>query len=195
MSQSFPGSMTVALVPMSAKPFHAGHYGLIDAAAQAHDHVMLYVSLSDRKRKGELPIKGSDMEQIWRHHIEGALPGNVEVEYGGNPIRNVFEQLGAENERMEEGDDDVATYSIYGDPEDVKKNFPVKSLEKYAGTLWKAKKVKHVPVSRTSTVDVSGTKMRELIAAGDAEGFMNYLPDQLGDESRQAIWNLLSGQD
>ena len=47
--------MRIGLVPMAAKPYHAGHHALVTAAAKENDKVLLYISLSDRKRKGELP--------------------------------------------------------------------------------------------------------------------------------------------
>ena len=61
--------MRIGLIAMSAKPFHAGHDGLVRMAAGECDAVHLYVSLSDRKRPGEIPILGSDMQIIWTRYI------------------------------------------------------------------------------------------------------------------------------
>ena len=57
--------MNIGLLPISAKPYHAGHHALVEMAAGANDEVLLYVSISDRKRKGELPISGADMKKVW----------------------------------------------------------------------------------------------------------------------------------
>lgn len=184
----------MGLVPMSAKPFHAGHYGLIERAANENDNVIVYVSLSDRKRKGELPIKGETMGTIWRQYLEPIMPDNVEVVYGGSPVRNVYEQLGEESKRFDEDDHDVATYTVYSDTEDLSKNFPERNMEKYAGSLWEAGLLDRKAVSRTSTVNVSGTKMRELLSSDAVEEFVEYLPDPLSDEARHAIWNMLKNQ-
>ena len=88
--------MKIGIVPMSAKPFHAGHNSLIRFAAgielldklvelgyaeQQNDKVNVYVSYSSRGVKsrrskgvkfevpieGEAPVFGKDMEYIWNN--------------------------------------------------------------------------------------------------------------------------------
>ncbi len=88
--------MKIGIVPMSAKPFHAGHNSLIRFAAgielldelvnlgfaeQSNDKVNVYVSYSSRGVKkrtrkgvkfeepipGEAPVFGKDMEYIWNN--------------------------------------------------------------------------------------------------------------------------------
>ena len=96
--------MKVALIPMSAKPYHAGHHKLIETAASQNDLVIVYVSFSGRgirkikdptdkrtlqqgarrieaPKKGEVPIFGSDMKYIWENILihELALPENVRI--------------------------------------------------------------------------------------------------------------------
>ena len=192
MPSNFPHDMTVGLVVMSGKPVHAGHHMLIEQAAAKNDQVIVYVSTSDRKRKGESPISGADMHTIWTRHLEGIMPGNVTVEYGGSPVLKIYEQLGYESERFEIGDHDVAFYTIYSDPEDLSKNFPDRSMDKYAGALWRAGLINKQAVSRTSTVDVSGTKMRDLLAKGDERGFKSMFPDPLDQQARDDIWQILA---
>ena len=174
------------IVAMSAKPYHGGHDGLVRVAAAENDTVKLYVSTSDRKRKGELPISGAAMAEIWERFIIPSLPGNVDVELGGVPIRKVYEFLGAENEA---GSED--TYTIYGDPTDVNRNFPPGSLEKYMPELYAKGRIQLEPVQRTATVDVSVTKMRQWLESGDKESFIAHLPEPLqahGDE----VWQMLA---
>lgn len=192
MTQAFPAGSTVGLIAMSAKPFHAGHFGLIEQAARKNDHVLVYVSISDRKRKGELTVKGDVMHDIWTSHLADIMPDNVELEYGGSPVRKVYEQLGYENERFQAGDHDIASYTVYSDPEDLAKNFPEVNRAKYLGDIYSAGLVDFQPIQRTSTVDVSGTKMRQMIASGDKERFMSFLPDPLSDQAREAIWQQLT---
>ena len=57
----------VGLVPMSAKPFHEGHMSLIRKASDECKSVIVFVSTSDRKRKGEITIFGEDMKYIWEN--------------------------------------------------------------------------------------------------------------------------------
>lgn len=175
----------IGLIGMSAKPFHAGHEGLIKTASSECDTVKLFVSISDRKRKNEITISGAAMKHIWDMFIEPTLPNNVHVEYGGSPIRKIYEFLGAENEA---GSEDL--YFIYSDPDDLQKNFPQKSLEKYLTNIYHRRQIHLEPIHRTSTVDVSGTKMRSWIQSGDKENFIKHLPSSLR-ASGEEIFNLL----
>lgn len=159
------------LIAMSAKPYHDGHDKLIRLAAGETDRVQLFVSTSDRKRKSELPISGATMLEIWHSFIEPSLPKNVDVVYGGIPIRKVYELLGAENDA---GSND--TYVIFSDPEDLVRNFPQGSLEKYAGDLYARGLIVLEPIHRTDTTNVSGTKMREWIATSNETAFVKHLP-------------------
>lgn len=169
---------------MSGKPVHAGHWGLIMMASKKCAEVHLYVSTSDRSRPGEITILGSDMQKIWSEQLEPKLPNNVVVTYGGSPVANVYKELGDANES---GSSDV--FFIFSDPEDAAKNFPEKSLIKYAGNLWANKQIKLMPIERSQTVNVSGTKMREYLASGNKAAFVANLPIEV---DRDAIWNILS---
>lgn len=108
---------SIGLVPMAAKPYHAGHDGLVRIASEENDEVLLFVSTSDRTRKGEMPIYGADMKRIWDDYIEPTLPDNVEVVYGGVPVQQVY----AEIEAAESTGDPTVTYKIYSDDEDILK--------------------------------------------------------------------------
>lgn len=160
----------IGLVPMSGKPVHAGHWGLIEIAANENDEVLLYVSLSDRKRPGELPILGTAMSQIWQEYLEPALPGNVTVTYGGSPVGNLYKAL-EEAEASKSKD----TFVIYSDDEDILK-YTDATLSKSAPKLFKKGQVERRGVKRSETVPVSGTKMREYLAAGNVKAFAQYLP-------------------
>lgn len=174
----------IGLIAMSAKPYHAGHDGLVRLAAGECDEVHLYVSLSDRARPGEIPILGSDMDKIWKSYIEPSLPGNVKVTYGGSPIGNIWKELG---EASKAGSPN--TYVLYADPEDLQVNFPDANRMKYAETLEKNGQLELRPVQRTETVDVSGTKMRQYLEKGDAKSFIKNLPSSVDG---QAVWDILS---
>ena len=176
----------IGLIGMSAKPYHAGHDLLVRKAANENEQVLLFVSLSDRKRPGELPILGSDMKVIWEEHIEPSLPANVMVEYGGAPVSKIYKVLGEANES---GSEDV--YQIYSDPTDLQQNYPENSLEKYAGNLWSNNQIILRPTKRTSTVNVSGTAMRQFLSTGDKKNFIANLPKGI---DRNEVWNILSGK-
>lgn len=177
----------VGLIAASCKPFHNGHYRLIDIASRENDIVMLYVSLSDRSRPGEVKISGTLMAQLWKDHFEKILPKNVVVQYtsssGTTPVRKVYEFLGKENE---EGSDD--SYKIYGMIDSLDHNFPSASLEKYANMLFTSGRLYVEPISKSMTSDISGTMMRSFIANGDKESFVANLPP---DTHAEAIWDTI----
>ena len=166
----------IGLVPMSAKPLHLGHWMLINIASQENDEVNLFVSLSDRDS-----ISGAAMGKIWREVIEPKLPNNVKIEFPVSPVRAVYEKLGEANES---GSHDV--FSIYSDPDDMANNY--KTLGKYAGNLVANGQVKMRSIDRSSTVNVSGTQMRQWFDANDKQSFINHLPLEIDGNK---MWDVL----
>ena len=173
--------MKIGLLGMSGKPVHAGHWGLIQIAARENDELHLFVSTSDRKRPGEMPIYGADMKRIWNEFLEPSLPSNVDVTYGGSPVGHLYQEL---EQAEQEGSED--TFQIYSDKEDILK-YTDASLGKVAPTLLDAGQIVRRGVDRNETVNVSGTKMRALLNAGDVEGFARFLPPAVQAHSGEII--------
>ncbi len=187
--------MKIGLVPMAAKPYHAGHHALVTAAAGENDEVLLYISLSDRKRKGEVPISGADMQAIWKEEIEKILPGNVTPVYGGVPVRNVYEVLqDAESKLIETGELEHV-YTVYSDPVDTSRNFGEAQRQKYFPTAWKEGHIlfaaEENPGAFTrgeGTPNVSGTALRQSLEVCDLETFRKGMPQGVDSEK---ILNIL----
>jgi nicotinamide mononucleotide adenylyltransferase len=180
--------MKIGLVPMAAKPYHAGHHGLVMLASKENDHVILFVSTADRKRRGELPILGKTMLQIWTQFLEPILPGNVEVRYVPVPVTGVYNAL--EIAEQENSEDD---FSIYSDAEDITK-YREQSLKKSAKEIYNDERIHLRGVERSSTVDISGTEMRQLLTskeAKDKKKFISFLPSQAQMHGAE-IYSLLS---
>lgn len=166
----------IGIVVGSYSPYHAGHDAVIRLASRENDIVHVYASLSNRKE-----ISGVAKETVWKEHIEPSLPSNVNVTYGGSPIGNAWVELG-EASLVESQD----VYNVYSDPDDAESNFPDNMLQKYAPNLFNNGRVKRRPVERLSTVDISGTKMREFLVNNDKESFLKYVPRALDGN---AVWN------
>jgi hypothetical protein len=166
----------IGLVPMAAKPYHAGHDGLVRLAAQENDEVRVFVSLGDRDH-----ISGKGMGIVWADIIEPSLPANVKVSYGGAPVGEVFKVIGDANK---DGSDD--TFSIYSDPVDTAERY--KTLDRYAGDLIAKGQVKLRPVPRSSTVDISGTQMRQWFDADDQASFIAKMPKGIDGKK---VWDIL----
>jgi nicotinic acid mononucleotide adenylyltransferase len=175
--------MKIGLIGLSAKPYHIGHHCIIDQASKDNDKVIVFVSLSDRKRKGEPTILGTDMRKIWHHHIKELMPANCELVFGGSPIRQIYSFLGEANEKFSEDE-----YWIYGDPNDIAQNFPETALNKYANVLYNNGQLFLSAMPRSTTVDISGTQMREFLMWGDKVSFLSYLPRGMDGD---AVWDIL----
>ena len=177
--------MKIGLVPMAAKPYHSGHHALVTMAASENDEVLLYISLSDRKRKGELTIRGADMETIWREEIEKILPGNVIPVYGGVPVQQVYQELQKAENLAEKGSlEDI--YSVYSDPIDTSKNYPEANRMKYfplaytqGNVIFASEENPEALTRGIGTPNVSGTGMRSALQCGDEGAFKSMLPDGL----------------
>ena len=182
--------MKIGLVPVSGKPYHAGHHWLVKKAASENDQVILFVSTSDRIRKGELPIKGKDMERVWEEELEPIMPGNVSIRYGGSPVQKVYKEISAASEA---GSPD--TYYVYSDATDTMQNYPEKNRIKYMEPLYSQGQVifpaEENPEQFTrgsGSPDVSGTAMRKAMQTCDLDAFRAGLPDDVDAEN---VYNIL----
>lgn len=175
--------MKIGLVPMSAKPYHAGHDMLVRIAASECDVVKLFVSISSRERRGEMPISGQAMEKIWHTYIANTLPPNVDIEYGGSPVGKVLALL---IEEKQKNSPDV--YVIYSDDVDVEANFPDSKMDKFQPL-----QIEKRGINRNQTVPISGTKMRQALEAGDIFAFSQFLPQSIQAYSKEII-EILTGK-
>ncbi len=172
---------------MAAKPWHIGHQKLVELACSECDDVHLYVSSSDRIRTGEFPIHAKVMQKIWNKAIKSTLPSNVtSVEFVSNPVSAVYKRLGEANDKPL---DDIVI--IYSDPIDMNRNFPEKNFKKYAENLLMYGLVEARSVSRSETVNVSGTQMRLWLMNGDKENFIAHLPTSFDGD---LIWKIFTGK-
>ena len=188
----------VGLVPMSAKPFHDGHMFLIRKAVDQCKKVIVFVSISDRVRKGEITIHGEDMKYIWENILEDSITNkyeNVSFEYGGSPVRKVYKKLQEANDILS-GD----VYSVYSDAEDTMKNYSRAERIKYFKDLYISGDVvfpaEESPESFTrgeGSPNVSGKLMRSYLsnASEDKFLFLDSLPWEINDADKEEIFNIL----
>ena len=120
------------------------------------------------------------------------MPGNVQIEYGGSPVRKVYEALG--NADQDPSNED--TLVVYSDPTDTAQNYPEKNLEKYCPTLRASGQcvlaAEENPASFTrgaGTPNVSGTAVREMLRDGDFASFSAAMPAGV---NAQNIFNILT---
>jgi len=172
---------TVAFIPMAAKPLHVGHERLIQIAIQNFNRVICMVSKGDRDR-----ISGQKMMQIWRDYI---LPSNFipSVVFSDSPVRDMIRFIrGLSDDPMFK----QVNFNIVTDdsddmwkPEDLEREFP---------ELHEQARIHSVGVSRETTAQISGSKMRYWLTIGNRAEFLAHLPSFLSTEHRHKIWEILS---
>lgn len=177
--------MKIGLVPVSAKPYHAGHHALVERAVAENDKVFLFVSTSDRIRKNEFPIMGNTMHKIWLEVIEPSMPSSVVIEYGGSPVRKVYEMIETACQI-----DNHDVYTVYSDVEDTAANYGVQSRVSYMSPMWDAGQVvfaaERDPDAYTrgiGTPNVRGQDLRAALAAEDFSSFSKFMPTTLDAET------------
>jgi len=174
--------MKIGLVPMSAKPYHAGHHYLIELAAEASDKVIVFASTSDRRRPGEYPVTGEAMQKIWAKEIIPSLPKNVDVVFGGSPVRKVYETIG---DACESGDMETK-YLVYSDLVDTKENYSSENRLKYMNPLWSAGQVtfpaEQLPeafIRGAGAPDIRAEDVRQHLQNNDFIAFSECMPQTI----------------
>ena len=183
--------MKIGLVPMSAKPYHRGHHYLVETASSENDKVLLFVSISDRRKKGQIPIYGEDMQQIWHEDLEAVMPNNVEIFYGGSPVRKVLETLiNAEEQLNLVGT--VKKIPRAGGPatSTVDRYFPNLYLQGYIS--FAGANNPDMFTRGGGAPNVSGTAMRNMLGnEQDKDAFMTNLPASLSQDAKERIYSRL----
>jgi len=177
----------VGLIPVACRPYHAGHDALIRLACEECEQVVVFASTSDRVRRGEFPVRANVMRKLWDSIVE-TLPSSVVVAFVPNPVKAIYEYLGARNSDSQPLQKDEKLV-IYSDPEDMELNFSEVSLTKYGGALANAKRLARRFVPRDTTVNVSGTQMRAWMMHGDKAKFIAHLPTTMDGET---VWKALT---
>lgn len=250
MEQSLDASTkSIGLVPMAAKPYHAGHHTLVEFAAitelaeeavdvqlPINDEVLVFISFAGRgvkkvkdptdsrtikqgarkievPKEGQTPIFGKDIKYIWNNLLKPnlKLPSKVKIMSPDDgtppqPVRSVHEVCKALKKAYDAGEStftvpysgttvpvNEAVINIYSDDQDIKSNYPDTLMIKEYGELWnsaQAPSIRGVGVPRTSTVEISGTQMRQFLCDGDIESFtalLPPLPEDVKDEIGQIL--------
>ena len=176
---------TLGLVPMAGKPVHIGHWKLIQIASKENDKVIVFISDKDRIKKGEYPVTGNQMIQIWNEILKQHLPKNVKIKFVDSPAAAVRYMILDLNKDSNES----PNINIYSDIEDIK-SYDLGEFKTKYKNLFDLNKIKLRGVERSSTVNISGTKMREYLMNDDKSSFIKNLPD-IPQSDKDKIYNTL----
>lgn len=169
--------MRIGLIPGSFKPYHRGHDELIRLASAENDLVLVFNSDVSREN-----IDGRTMVDIINKFVKPTLPTNVRLMSVGVPVAALFQEIeDAENNKSED------FYTIYSDAEDIRK-YSTRVLQKYAPNLVSNGQLITRGIKRgIETTDVSGTKMRAYLDAGNIKKFSELLPPAIQRHSAEII--------
>lgn len=163
------------------KPFHKGHWLLVETASKENDQVKLFVSLKDREGIGEV------MREVWIKHLIPILPTNVTCLFSEeSPVKDIYVSLA-----LEDRSGLSHSHTIYSDPEDSKR-YTAKKVSFFCPRLVQEQLVYVVAISRDLSNNISGTQMRKYLIEGNQEAFMENLPSSLSNAAKENIFHLLN---
>lgn len=184
--------MHIGLIAGGFKPFTSGHFFLLESASRENDLVHLFVSKKDRLRSGQHPITWDQMKQVWNIlRKRKAIPENVEVHFSDNPTTEQFEILDAAEADASNTDN---VYYVYADAKDIKRYDNPRIKERTLPRLYSNHQLIFKAFERSSGVDVSGTKVRQALADGNLEAFVEMMPGPVRQQGYQ-IFKILGGRE
>ena len=175
----------VGLIPIGGKPVTAGHWKLITLASSLCPGVLVLTSDQGGRggKKREARVAGASMRVVWQKWLEPELPDHVVLSIVRNPLHTMhdciafFEQNGI-------------SAMVFGGTEDLERRFERSSLPDATNRMLDCKRLSLLSMSREDH-EKSGTRMRELLASGDAAGFKDGLPS-VSESAKDQIWEFLS---
>jgi len=178
----------VAVIPMAAKPFHAGHDSLIrQAIADGNDSVIVFVSTGGREE-----ITTEDMIPLWRDFyipgISSQYGDKVIIRFSDAPMR---EALLIAKDLVSRGKKTIVR--LYGGVDAAGENDAQQRVDAILAKNPEMKgRILPAAVPRSATGGVSGTAMRGYLSSGDSKSFILNLPDWLGKKEKLGVWRTMS---
>jgi len=175
--------MKIGLVPGSFKPYHAGHDALVRHAASHNSVVFVFYSVSSSKESVRDGLTGEKTSKIIIDYVEKSLPHNVQMIPSTVPVSSVWEML----QKAEKSNllDDI--FTVYSDEVDILK-YDKKSFLRWLPNLYTRNQIFAQGLKRgVQTPDVSGTLMRQYIAAKDFKKFSEMLPPSIKKHSKSIL--------
>lgn len=205
------GRHIIGIVPMAAKPLHAGHWNIIKAASEECDIVYLLVSGKSRT-SDDITITGEQMGEIWMKILKGYLPNNVKLSFTASPLaatsglistfvneKNIIFYVYAGEPDATRGDDIIlakaksTAETKSGNSDNVESRI-IKTMNIPPGIrqLPGFKQLQSLPAfaSLNDKERISGTLLRLLLKYEIKDVFFELLPD-IRKESKERMWEIL----
>lgn len=176
--------ISIGIFVVSGKPVHEGHWQMIKKAAKC-DEALIITSTAGRD---ELP--SGVMIDAWKAVLEPQFhrdyPNATLIITSESPLQLAIE-------KMRQLKDVVNKFLFFSDDEDAKDKYAKEKIVMMLRDPVAASKLEPIPVPRSETVQISGTKMREFLANDDQVSFNKFVPQTLSPEMKNKYWSILKG--
>jgi len=180
----------VALLPGGFKPPHAGHYGLAKHLSSDPDIDEVIVIIGKKPRQSEIDpvieISADQSKKLWDLYTRDDANIKVMIQQGTTPVSDVYDLI-ADKNSFSEGD---TVYLGKSDKDVGDKRYA--RAQSWAERHNPGVNVEEKVFPVIGGQGMGGTTLRNLIASGDKETFMNKLPKHLSDKEKEMSWNLVT---
>ena len=166
---------------VAGKPIHEGHWQMIGKASKECDEALIVTSVAGRDE-----MQAGVMVKAWKR----VLFSQFEIDYpNARLIITDKSPFIIAIEEMKKAKDDFDKLIFYSDDNDAIKYS--KSIPRLLEDPEIVSKFTLRGVSRSETIQISGTKMRELLKLDDKESFDAYAPQTLSQAMKDEYWRIL----
>lgn len=184
-----PDGRVIALVPGGFKPPHAGHFQLAEYFSNMNnvDEVRIIIGSKVRcdKLEGQMCVTPEKSKRIWELYVQAS--GNrkmvVTSQISKSPISDIYD-LVSNPDIFSPGDTAILGRS------EKELVTPFKTIESHIERSNPGVIIEDV-VTPMFADSISGTDVRNLIAAHKKEEFFSHLPQFLSDADQEAVWEII----
>lgn len=178
--------ISIGIFVVAGKPVHAGHWEMIRLASKECDEALIITSTAGRD---ELPA--GVMVDAWSAILEQQFykdfPNATLIISGESPLNVAINKIRSLK-------DVVSKFMFYSDDEDAKGKYSLSRLSGLLKDPTALEKIEQRAVSRSETIQISGTQMREYLTADDKKSFEMFVPQTLNKTMKDKYWRILKGE-
>jgi hypothetical protein len=180
----------VALLPGGFKPPHAGHYQLAKELESLSDIDEVIVIIGRNSRFSDvvpkIEITAEQSKNLWDIYTKKDKNINVRIQEGKTPVADVYDLI-ADKKYFSKGDTVILGKS---DKDEGDKRYA--RAQSWAERNNPGVNVEEMIFPVYGGGSMGGTQLRDMVASGQKERFLNKLPTHLRDEEKESAWNSLT---
>jgi len=172
---------TLGVYVVAGKPIHEGHWQMIEKASRECDEALIVTSVAGRDE-----MQAGVMVKAWKR----VLFSQFEIDYpNARLIITDKSPFIIAIEEMKKAKDDFDKLIFYSDDNEAIKYS--KNIPRLLGDPEIVSKFTLRGISRSETIQISGTKMREFLKLDDKDSFDAYAPRTLSQKMKDKYWSIL----